>query len=135
MAMVLALQQVLTVFGEQGYARGLQSGHSGYEALQRDWDEMLNQRNQARAELADVLDGAVRQCGYLVKDGDMAGWWDSQALSFVVECGDRLVELGLWERHPHGCGRRWFYRPIEQTKQESEGAETPAGEYPAQPGS
>jgi hypothetical protein len=32
------------------------------------------------------------------------------------EIGDRLVELGRWERHPDGHVRRQFYRPIAAAK-------------------
>lgn len=75
--------------------------------------------DKAEAELAELLDEAFRGQAYLIKEGDMMGWWDSQALSSVQYWGDRLVELGTWERHPKGFGRRWFYRP----KQVGEGHE------------
>lgn len=64
-----------------------------------------------KAELIEFLDEAIRCRAYLVKDGEMAGWWDSMASSDVCDFGDRLVELNVWERHPDGYGRRWFYRP------------------------
>lgn len=46
--------------------------------------------------------------------GDRAGWYDSCALSHVVEAGEELVKAGRWERHPGGYGRRQFYRPVQQ---------------------
>jgi NTP pyrophosphatase (non-canonical NTP hydrolase) len=70
-----------------------------------------------KAELAEVLAEVMSFAGSYRHDGDMAGWYDTNAIGTAVEAGDRLVELGLWERHPDGYGRRWFYRPI---KKESE---------------
>jgi len=65
-----------------------------------------------RVELADLLDEAFRQVAFHEKSGSREGWWDTMALTHAMDCGDRLVESGLWERHPDGYGRRWWYRPI-----------------------
>jgi hypothetical protein len=65
-----------------------------------------------REELGAQLETAMASEAYCHRDGDYAGWWDTQALRSVMEIGDKLVELGLWERHPTaGHGRRQFYRP------------------------
>jgi len=68
-------------------------------------------------ELAELLDTAFRNSACYIKDGHWAGWWDTEAMTDNVVLGDRLVELGLWERHPDGVGRRWFYRPVKQKSQ------------------
>jgi len=77
-------------------------------------------KEKAEAELARVLqefgefaDEAMRNEASFIEDddGDKAGWWDSCSMSGVRDLGDKLVELGLWERHADGYGRRWFYRP------------------------
>lgn len=72
-----------------------------------------------RAELAEVYDGVVRQDGFLMsgEGGTWDGWWDSMGLSHVCDAGDRLVELGRWERHPDGVGRRQFYRPLPKQQE------------------
>ena len=73
--------------------------------------------DKTRAELVKYLGEAFRAAGaYYVESGDKAGWWDSGAHGTVRDFGDRLVELGLWERHPDGYGRRWFYRPLKREK-------------------
>lgn len=66
-----------------------------------------------KQELIEVLDESMRNIANFNKDGSRAGWWDTMALSVACEIGDRLVELGTWKRHADGCGRRWFYRPVE----------------------
>jgi hypothetical protein len=63
------------------------------------------------ARLRELLLDAFFQLAAEVRDGSMAGWWDSLALSTVRDVGDELVAAGLLERHPDGAGRRWFYRP------------------------
>lgn len=67
-----------------------------------------------RAELIEWLGEAMRSEAYCEPDGPYRGWWDTMAKSYVMDIGDRLVELGAWDRHPDGYGRRWFYRPIER---------------------
>ena len=42
------------------------------------------------------------------------GYWDTCALSHVMEAGDRLVELGVLKKHPDGFGRRWFYKEVHE---------------------
>lgn len=72
-----------------------------------------NEVGQLRRELAELLEEAFREIATEIPDGPMAGWWDSNARSTACAYGDRLVELGLWERHPDGYGRRQFYRPLQ----------------------
>lgn len=93
---------------------------------QRDQWEMAAACEKARAdtaeeevedlkkELAQWLDEAMRSLGFYEKDGPRKGWWETTALRTVRDIGDRLVELGTWERHPDGHGRRWWYRPVEK---------------------
>jgi hypothetical protein len=62
-------------------------------------------------ELAEYLDPAFRQIASRQPDG----WWDTMALSTAFHLGERLVEMGLWERMAGGgISRRQFYRPIDQ---------------------
>lgn len=68
------------------------------------------------SEDADLLDTMMRTSAHYITYGERAGWWDTMALSHVRELGDRLVELKLWEKHPSGYGRRWFYRPLPKKK-------------------
>jgi len=66
------------------------------------------------SDLEELLEGVMYQFCCRIDDGELAGWYDSNALSVTCDVGDKLVELGLWERHPDGYGRRWFYRPIAE---------------------
>jgi len=69
--------------------------------------------DELRKEVVELLNGIVLQHGGLVADGsEFDGWHDAMALGGVNYAGSRLVELGLWEKHPGGKGRRQFYRPI-----------------------
>lgn len=45
---------------------------------------------------------------------DEDGWIDTMCLSHVIEAGDALVKLGLYDIRPHGYGRRQFYRKIKK---------------------
>ena len=67
-----------------------------------------------KSELAEICEEVVVTMGDRWVNGEYAGWWDTMALGLVHQCGDRLVELGKWERHPEGVGRRWWYRPIKR---------------------
>jgi hypothetical protein len=64
---------------------------------------------------AELIDEAFRQIACRVETGDMAGWWDSMALSTACDLGDWLADYGTWERHSDGVGRRWFYREKQST--------------------
>lgn len=81
------------------------------ETLRQKYLAAREEIGSLKAELAGWLDIAFRLRAYEVRRGARAGWWDTQALSQVKLLGDRLVELGKWERHPSGRGRRWWYRP------------------------
>ena len=74
---------------------------------------IVSEIKRLQTELAENTDDSFRQIAHLCRDGPRSGWWDTCALSTAVELGDRLVELGTWEQHPDGYGRRWFYRPIK----------------------
>lgn len=73
----------------------------------------MNTEAELREKLIDALEDIAAGQGMYIKEGDKAGWYDTMALSHVRDAGDELVEMGLWERHPDGYGRRWFYRPKE----------------------
>jgi len=62
------------------------------------------------------IEYAFRQIARKIERGDLAGWWDTCALSTARDLGNRLVQLGTWERHPDGSGRRQFYRPRENAE-------------------
>ena len=66
-----------------------------------------------RAELVEWLDIAMRTQGFKEPTGRRKGWWYTVAPSHGPIIGDRHVELGKWERHPDGPGRRQWYRPID----------------------
>jgi hypothetical protein len=61
-------------------------------------------------ELVEWLEDYMYAKGNLESSGKFKGYIDTMALSSVMDAGDRLVELGLWEKHPDGVGRRWWYR-------------------------
>jgi hypothetical protein len=70
-----------------------------------------------RAEIIPLLRTIVICGGYPEPEGSSrAGWYGAMALSHVRDAGDRLVELGVWERHPDGAGRMQWYRPIPSRK-------------------
>lgn len=86
--------------------QGLPEG-AKWNAYERSQDEVT----LLRADLAEYLDDAFRGQAHLGKDG----WWDSQSNSSVWLWGEKLVELGLWEKdQTRGLGRRQWYRPIEK---------------------
>ena len=79
--------------------------------------QYIQKLEEEREELLWTLDSAMRHLAHYIsedEDSENVGWWDSMALSVIQDIGDTLVEAGLWERHPEGIGRRWFYRPIKQ---------------------
>lgn len=69
-------------------------------------DEIERLRDLVREYAEDVL----LECGHRQEDG----WIDSCARNTAVEAGDRLVDMGLYERHPDGHGRRQWYRRKER---------------------
>jgi len=74
--------------------------------------ELKDEIKSLKSEIIDLLDEIMREKCLFHSGGPRGGWWDSMAITYTCHIGDRLVELGLWERHPDGVGRRWFYRPI-----------------------
>ena len=77
----------------------------------------------AKAEIVELLETIMGE-GQVIETGDKAGWTDTMALSHVRDAGERLVELGIWERHPDGYGRRWFYRRKPAARADAEGKAT-----------
>jgi len=92
----------------------------GDKAPEEPWKEIvalrervaeLEAENKAlREQVVEALEDAFFAIAHLVAEGDRQGWYDSQARSTARSAGDELVELGVFERHPDGYGRRWFYR-------------------------
>lgn len=81
----------------------------------RELVELLRKQiTELQSDRIEDLENAFRQIAHRVTSSTMAGWWDTMALSTAKGMGEQLVAAGLWERHPDGCGRRWFYRPIEE---------------------
>ena len=73
---------------------------------------LRRQLAEAREEVAELVQEIFTEGAAHIVAGDMAGWWDTCGRTSMMEAGDRLVALKLWERHPGGYGRRWFYRPV-----------------------
>lgn len=95
------------------WQHSLRVGGADAAEQQQAWAEIV----RLREEIAELTDEAFREIAHLCTGRDpRAGWWDSCARSTARNLGDRLVELGKWERHPDGWGRRWFYRPINEGK-------------------
>ncbi len=66
---------------------------------------MLQQENERlRAEVIERCEAVLYAAGYEHGQDEFKGWVDTCAMSSAQEAGDRLVELGLWERHPKGFG-------------------------------
>ncbi len=73
--------------------------------------ELLAECKALREELIEKLQEAFYQIATLYPINGR--WWDNGALTTTLHLGDRLVELGVFEKRP-GVGRRQFYRPIEK---------------------
>ena len=93
----------------------------GFEPLAGDPDRIVDRLNAQhrqieglQEEVVEYLEAIMYQEGAAVTSGDRKGWWDSMCMSNVNMAGRRLAELGKWEVHPDGFGRRWFYRPIRK---------------------
>jgi len=100
-------------------ARQYQALHGGWGVLEDAAEEI----ERLREEIVELLEKAFKEIAGYEGEGEREGWWDSMAGSTAAGYGDRLVELGTWERHPDGCGRQWWYRPVEPA-----GIETPGRE-------
>ena len=86
------------------------------DTVYREQRSEIGRLQEALTGATGIIECAARQAMWLEDDGDMTGWYDSCAISANVQTGDWLVEMGLWERHPDGFGRHWFYRPKEGTE-------------------
>jgi len=84
----------------------------GPDCSRRQLAQAREENTRLLEEMVEHLDCIMRSEGILETQGKREGWWDTGALSHVKDAGDRLVELGKWERHPNGYGRRWWYRPL-----------------------
>jgi len=72
-----------------------------------------------KSELVELLEECINEIGCRGKD-DRVGWTFSMGRRTVCDAGDRLVEMGLWERHPRGVGKTQWYRrkPTEEEPDE-----------------
>jgi hypothetical protein len=68
------------------------------------------------ADYLDLIADAFCQTAHFIRDegSEFNGWYDTGCISTARDLGDCLVEAGLFERHPEGLGRRWFYRPVKK---------------------
>ncbi len=71
---------------------------------------LTRENSELRAELIGVLTEVVELGGYQHIGGEYDGWWSCRCRPRVKAAGERLVELGAWERHPQG---HW-YRPKQE---------------------
>lgn len=70
-----------------------------------------------REELVEHLETILHNEGRLRQESEnLPLWWDTCASSDAACAGERLTELGFYERHPDGYGRRQFYRKITQLR-------------------
>ena len=79
------------------------------------YDAACEEVKRLESELAEMAEQAFYQIASFWKGDDpqFGGWWDTVALSTARDLGDRLVGLGVFEKHPDGAGRRQFYKPVE----------------------
>ena len=96
--------------------------HNDFQTMEHNWKvygaaftTAANTIAGLEQELADALESIVYGQGHQDPDG----WIDSMAMSDVCDAGDRLVELGLWDRKDGGYGRRQWYRPKALAAKES----------------
>jgi hypothetical protein len=62
-----------------------------------------------RSEIVELLVEAF--CEIASETPSRPGWWCSNGRSTATYYGDKLVELGVYERHHDGLGRVQWYRP------------------------
>jgi len=74
-----------------------------------------------KGEIIELLRSAFLEIAVICVDGPHAGWFDSMARGDACEHADSLVEMGEWEIHPDGYGRRQFYRPIDKDNEKETG--------------
>jgi len=67
-----------------------------------------------RAELKEYLEMAFCSMAKLCKGGEHKDWWSTRGLGDVRRMGDRLVDMGIFERHPDGQLRCQWYRPLRE---------------------
>ena len=96
------------------YAKASTYGNVQNDA--RTVEKEIEELRAENAEIAELTEECFQVLAFLVPKGEMNGWWDTCALTSAKNYGDRLVEFGLYERHPDGVGRRWFYRRLENNQ-------------------
>ena len=74
-----------------------------------------------KGEIIELLRSAFLEIAVICVDGPHAGWFDSMARGDACGHADSLVEMGEWEIHPDGYGRRQFYRPIDKDNEKETG--------------
>jgi hypothetical protein len=92
-------------------------GTFGYDPgneIQVDLRRIADELAALRQEVIELNETILLNVGHTMTDRDRqpekVGWIDACALRDATMAGDRLCELGVYERHPSGIGRRWFYR-------------------------
>jgi hypothetical protein len=86
--------------------------------VSREWAadvmHLIQEVQYLREELTEMYVDILVNVGSLIHDPDHEanGWYCSNAMRDPIYAGDKLVELGLWEKHPTaGHGRVQYYRP------------------------
>ena len=75
---------------------------------------LLDKIKRLEGEIIEACEDTMYQeCHKEPEGSDYAGWFDTMGRSHRCTAGDRLVQLGKWERGPGGTGRRQWYRPIQ----------------------
>ena len=87
-----------------------------HEAVAAEYRKLDVEVERLQAELSDMTEEAFCNAAHCEQKGKYEGWWGTNATSSVKGLGDRLVELGLWERSQDGYGRMWWYRRKSTTE-------------------
>lgn len=91
-------------------AQFIAESRSAVPALLADLDAAEAEIERMKEEAVELHETILLAEGFHIRDGEMVGWIDSCCMADAVISGDRLVELGIYERHPNRAGRRSFYR-------------------------
>lgn len=89
----------------------LRTGNEASQYAAARIEELEAEVTRLQVEGIELIEEAFQLIACKDTAGPREGWYDSMARRDAVDYGNRLVELGLWERHPDGYGRRWWYRP------------------------
>lgn len=88
----------------------MSASHELVPAILADLDAAEAEIGRLKEESVELHEMILLAEGFHIRDGEMAGWIDSCCMTDAVLSGERLVELGIYERHPNRAGRRSFYR-------------------------